>query len=215
MKSRVSLGLLALVLLAGCHAKFKKYAPTLGQVSVQTVTTGMPYVNLGKASGGDTTAENVAATVVNVVQAAKEVDQTRRLAQAVRIQDVNAALEAGFAETLGGGPPFALVSHEAPARVQLEVLDYGLNVPFIGAPGEFTYTVRVRIYTAGGERVYSSRSTCSTAAGAPTGLASALGVVNNVRQLKDLTDEQINEAFTGTAHWCGSLIVTRMRKHAG
>ena len=36
---------------AGCHAKFKKHAPTLGSVNTQVLITGGPYVELGKVSG--------------------------------------------------------------------------------------------------------------------------------------------------------------------
>jgi hypothetical protein len=200
----------------GCHAKFKKYAPTLGEVRLQTVTTGAPYVSLGKVYTDNDSLIDLVGTAVNVVQTVKEIDQSDRIARAVDIQKVNAALQAGVQETLGSGPPFAWTDKaQAPAVLQLEILDYGLAVPGLGARGVFTYSMKARIYKADGDRVYSYSMTCDSAAGMPDSVAAALGVVNNVKQLNEMSNAQIQEAFDAMAHWCGSAFVVKMRKHAG
>ena len=95
------------------------------------------------------------------------------------------------------------------------MLSYGLYVPYIGAPGEFTYTVRARMYRDNGERVYKKTLTCEVGAGSPGAGEMVLGVVNNIRELEEMTDAEINQAFADMAHYCGVRFVTKMRKHAG
>jgi len=212
----LNLTVLALFAATGCHAKFKKEAPTLGAVRVQVVMTGGPEVNLGKMYDYDDKGSALISSVVNVVQSVKEIDQTKRIAQAVEIGKVNAAMKQGLGETLGGGPPFAYSDQEiAPATLQLEVMSYGLSVPYLGAPGEFTYDIRARIYKANGDRVYKARMNCTVGAGDPSAAAVVLGVVNNVKQLKEMTNAQIQETFEVTANYCGQQWVRKMRKHAG
>jgi len=197
------------VLGPGCHAKFKKEAPTLGAVSTQAFVTGHPYAHLGRMYGAD-----IASDVVNVVQAVREVDQATRIAQAVDLPMVNQALVDGFAEALGSGPPFAYDPGSGNV-LQLEVDDYGLYVPYLGAPGEFTYLIRVRIYKADGDRVYKSRVKCTAGVGNPTATSVALDAVNNVKQLKTMTDGEVNVAFQDIAYWCGQEMVRKIRRHAG
>jgi hypothetical protein len=208
---------LGLALLPGCHAKFKKNAGTLGEVRVQTVLSGAPYVNLGKiyADSDDPALLQVAAAVVNTVQVVNEIDQTARIANAVHISEVNRALEAGLAQTLGSGPPFAFSdSQDAPALLQIQVESYGLNVPWMGAPGEFTYSLHMRIYKADGERVYNAWHTCEAGAGTPSAPEVVLSVVNNVRSLNEMSDADIHAAFETIAFWCGQEVVLKMRRHA-
>ena len=159
---------------------------------------------------------DVAAIAVNVSQEIKEIDQTTRIYEAVDIYDVNDAMTMGLADTLGSGPPFAYSADSGTdATLQLEVLSYGLYVPYIGAPGEFTYTVRARMYRDSGERVYKKTLTCEVGAGSPGAGEMVLGVVNNIRELNEMTDEQINQAFADMAHYCGTRFVVKMRRHAG
>ncbi len=200
---------LALLTAAGCHAKFKKHAGTLGDVKVKTITTGGPQVVLGKVSE-----PGLVGQIVNVAQTIKEVNQTARIAKAVKIDNVNDAMQQGVIDTIGSGPPFAATPDSA-NLLQLDVLSYGLVVPTIGDPGTFNYKVRARIYDASGDRVYSSRLTCSTGVGDPSATEVVLGVVNNVRELKDMKDRKINKSFMSIAEYCGGYFVTRMRKHAG
>jgi hypothetical protein len=215
---QLALAAIVLTLLPGCHAKFKKNAGSLGSVRVQTVLNGAPYVNLGKvyADHDDPALLQVAAAVVNTVQVVNEIDQTARIANAVHISEVNRALEAGLAQTLQGGPPFAYSEDmEAPALLQVEVQSYGLNVPWLGAPGEFTYSMRLRIYKADGERVYNAWHTCEAGAGTPSAPEVVFSVVNNVRALNEMSDADIHAAFETIAFWCGQEVVLKMRRHAG
>ena len=211
----------AAFLATGCHAKFKKAAPTIDDISVQVITTGGPYVELGKVySTTDTGNPNlnlladVAAAAVNTVQEVRAIDQTQRIIDAVQVDDINMAMQQGLAETLRGGPPFAYSAGEADAMLQLEVLSYGMNVPYLGAPGEFTYTVQARMYKDT-ERVYRTSLTCTVGVGDPSASAVVLGAVNNVKQLDQLSNAEINEAFAQIARYCGEQFVVKMRRHAG
>ncbi len=214
---------LSAAMIGGCHARFKKAVPTIDDINVQVITTGGPYVELGKIwstpETGNPTANllmDIAAVAVNVSQEVKAIDQTARIYSAVDIEGVNSAMSEGLGNTLGGGPPFAYATTtDTDATLQLEVLSYGLYVPYIGAPGEFTYTVRARMYRANGERVYKKTLTCEVGAGDPEAGEMILGVVNNIRELEEMSDEQINSAFSDMAYYCGTKFVTKMRRHAG
>ncbi len=185
--------------ISGCHARFKKAAPTIDDINVQVITTGGPYVELGKVWGTPETNNptvnllmDVAAVAVNVSQEIKAIDQTTRIYNAVNIDDVNRSMTAGLGQTLGSGPPFAYSGgSDTDATLQLEVLSYGLYVPYLGAPGEFTYTVRARMYRGNGERVYKTNLTCEVGAGDPEAGEMVLGIVNNIRELNEMTDEEI------------------------
>ena len=211
------LALLALLTATACHARFKKYAPTLGEVRTQVMLTGGPYVHLGHVAGdGQGGLVDLAAVAINVTQTVKEIDQTERIARAVRVEGVNAAMEGSLARTLGQGPPFAWTDRpDAGGFLQIEVLSYGLEVPALGAPGLFTWHLRTRIYKQDGRRVYTARTDCSANAGDPSVASIVFGTVNNVKQLREMSDEEIQYAFEGVGAWCGQEVVRRMRKHAG
>jgi hypothetical protein len=194
----------------GCHAKFKREAPGLGAVRTHVVISGGPYVQLGQAQG-----DSLAAAVVNVVQAVKSAELAPKIAASVRIDDVNYAMQEGVRDTLGDGPPFTYTTNDAAPMLQLEVMSYGLYVPTLGAPGEFAYDVRVRIYKPDGDRVYSTRLRCATGAGDPEAVEVVFQVVNNSRALKDMSPEEIHNSFAEIARWCGTRLVIRMRRHAG
>lgn len=215
--------LLVLLLLTGCHAKFKKEAPTLGAVRTQIVTSGGPYVELGHMSnptegaGGAVEALGaIAALAVNINQEVQGAKLNERIAASVNPDEVNHSFNDGVSQTLQGGPPFAYTDDpNAPATLQIEVLSYGLMVPYIGAPGEFTYDLRVRIYKKDGDRVYKAHHTCAIGAGTPGAAEAVLGVVNNIKEIEEMTDDEIRSAFNTMAAYCGQTFVTKMRKHAG
>lgn len=207
---RLALPLLAWAILPGCYAKFKEAAPTLGAVQTEVYTVGAPFVSLGYSSD-----EGVVGAVINVVQTVRSVSQTDRIAGAVDVEAVNAEFERSLAAALGDGPPFGWTDDKNAPLLQLEVTAWGLDVPYLGAPGYFSYSMNVKIYRPNGERVYSSYITCDVNAGNPDLTAEVLGVVNNVKQLNDMTDGQINDAFLTVARWCGQDLVLQMRRHAG
>lgn len=216
MKPPLLVLLLGTAVLGGCHAKFKKEAPNLGAVRTQVIITGGPYVQLGMVDNATgNTAADVLATGVNLYQGVKGLEVSSRIQEAVDVDKVNYAFQEGIAETLRQGPPFAYTDDPNAPVLQLELESYGLYVPYLGAPGEFTYDMRVRIYKQDGDRVYKSRVDCSTGAGAPEDVAVVLGTVNNVKQIKEMTDEQIQQSFDAIAKWCGAQLVAKMRKHAG
>lgn len=199
-----------LTLLSGCYAKFKREAPTLGAVRTEVYTVGAPYVSLGYASD-----EGVVGAVINVVQTVRSVNQTERIANAVDVSQVNAAFEASLAASLGDGPPFGWTDSRDASLLQLEITSWGLEVPYIGAPGYFSYSASVNIYKPDGDRVYTSWITCDVNIGTDDLSAEVLGIVNNVQRLNEMTDPQINEAFLTVARYCGEDLVRQMRRHAG
>ncbi len=207
--------LLVSLALPACHAKLKRAAPGIDAVRVQVVTKGGPEAQLGRVpgwTGNDLV--NAAIVVTNVSQAVKSVDQERRIGQAVDVEDVNTELYYGIEETLRGAP-FDLTQDEEAALLQLELLEYGLFVPYLGAPGRFEYTMRARLYAPDGDRVYRKRMSCDTGVGTPAASAQVLGLVNNVKQVERLTDAEINDAFAAVARYCGQQLVVKLRQHAG
>lgn len=201
--------LLVALAVCGCHGKFKKAAPHIDTVRPQVIVTTGPFVNLGRIHDDD-----LISSVVNVVQGVKSVPIARRLAEGVDLDEVNDAFAAGLIDTLDGGPPFA-AHPEAQTLLEVEVIAWGLNVPQLGAPGDFHYDLRVRIYDQAGQRVYRTGQSCRIGVGDPKAVSQALFTVNNVKQLAQLTDAEITAAFADAAHLCGVELVRRMRKHAG
>lgn len=201
----------ALLLVPGCHARFKKHVGNIDDARSEAYSVPAPRVSLGKLWGDDPVS-----FVVNVGQTVNEFAVQRRIEEAVDPAKVGYALQDGMGDALGEGPPFAYSDQRtADAVVQLEVTDWGLTVPAIGAPGEFHYNVRVRIYQADGKLVYKSSTRCGGAVGRPNELSLALGTVNNVGQVMDMEDAEIQAAFDETAQRCGQEIARKMRKHAG
>ncbi len=201
--------------LTACHAKFKQYAPTLGSVRSQVVDTGVPYVSLGGAYVGGSPTVDIAAAVINTVQAVRSVEQTDRIARAVNPDAVAASLVDGLRDTLGRGPPFAFTDSPDAPLLQVNVDSYGLAVPYLGAPGVFTYDLTVNIYTQSGERVYTNHVSCATDSGAGEPVERVLSVVDNVAKLDAMSDAEINDAFVQIGRYCGGVLVTEMRRHAG
>ncbi len=224
-----SVWLLALAgIVAGCHAKFKREVRTIDDAQLTILTQAGASASLGRAAYvGDPTPESkeertanlvgaVATGVFNTVQAVKEIDIMRRINQTVDIEKVNSAMLASLAASLGDGPPFAAVpSGRSENLLQLEVIRWGLQVPAVGVPGSFDYEVRARMYKGDGERIYSSRLTCQIQAGTPNVASEALLLVNNAKQVKQMSDEELQSAFEAMASYCGGVFVARMRRHAG
>ncbi len=203
-----------LAMSTGCHAKFKKAAPGLGQVKTKTFGAPRPTVDLG---GSDTyTNDNLLDNVVSAYQMGREAELERKIIMAVDPESVGWALEDGVANGIGDGPPFAWTGDKGRnAVLQLEIQEYGIRVPNLGAQGEFTYVVKMRIYTADADRVYSGRIRCEAPIGDPKVFSRAFGGVNNVRQIKQMSDGELQQAFETMASYCGDRIAARLRKHAG
>ena len=200
---------LTCVLGSGCHARFKKAAAGLGEVRPQLVMTGGPAVRLGHVVD-----DGLVGAIVNIAQDVKGAEVAQRIANNVDVEGVNEAFRAGLADTLGAGPPFGLTEDKTAPVMQVEILSYGLDVPQLGAPGSFTYTIRVGIYEPDGRRVYKTVRSCSTGVGNPSPTAQALLVVNNVKQLDEMSNKALQSAFESAGYYCGMELVTKMRKHA-
>jgi hypothetical protein len=208
---RKTILVLAVLLLGGCNAKFKKAVATMDDVRSEAFTRTQPNVQLGMLYGND-----VVSAVVNTAQAVGSVAVERRIARAVNPAQVAGALQAGLGEGLGGGPPFTLSQNpKADGLVDLDVESWGMSVPHLGAQGVFYYQVKATVYLPSGKRIYHHRVTCSSAVGAPPEVSMAFGTVNNVKQLKEMGDDQIERAFEVVARWCGTVVARRMRSAAG
>lgn len=214
-------------LATGCHAKFKREVGSLSAVQLEIITQSGPTASLGGVVVlADPTPESdaeavvdgvasVAAGIFNISQAVKATQISNRLAEVVDMGRTNSAMLEGVTRTLGN-TPFAIVNADQSGDLlQLEVLEWGMQVPSLGVQGSFTYEVRARIYKADGDRIYSSRLSCEIAAGSPGAGSQVLGLVNNVKQIEEMSDEDLQASFEAMAEYCGGVFVTKMRKHAG
>lgn len=205
-----------LLLGTGCHAKFKKHASSLGAVRPQVIHLSGPTVSLGTLDvDEEVPGEAVLERVAGVAQNVRAQRLADRLARAIDVDTVDASLVVALDESLGQGPPFALTDDPAAPLLQIELLNYGLNVPHMGEQGWFEFNVRARIYLADGKRVYTTYQTCSVPAGQPSATSRVLGTVDNVRQIQRMTDAQITQAFATAAEACGVELTRRIRRHAG
>jgi hypothetical protein len=209
MRSVVPL-LVMMVVMGGCHQRFKKNVASLGEVRPQVLVTTGPSVLLGGAAG-----DGLVAAAVNITQAVKSVNTADRLAQAVDIDRVNSAFAESLVQALGAGPPFGTTPDPNASVLQVEVVSYGLEAPAMGLQGTFNYDLHVSIFKPDGSKVYNAQQGCNVPFGEASALSQALGTVNNVKQINEMTDEQIQEAFEGAAAGCGQQLVMRMRQHAG
>ncbi|HHO51829.1 MAG TPA: hypothetical protein ENK18_13360 [Deltaproteobacteria bacterium] len=226
MRRLVTSGMFA-IWVTGCHAKFKREVGSIDAVQLEIITQSGPSASLGGvAVPVDPTPESdaeavvdgiagVAAGVFNLTQAVKAAKISDRLASTIDIDRTNSAMLEGIAAALGHTPFSVVRADQGGDLLQLEVLNWGMQVAGLGNQGRFTYEVRARIYKADGERVYSSRLSCELAAGAPGAEARALNLVNNVKQLDEMSDEQLQESFEAMAGYCGEVFVAQLRKHAG
>ncbi len=202
---------MGMLMVAGCHPRFKKHAASLGDIRPDVVNNSGPHANLGMIHEEDS---SLVGDVVNVVQAVKGMHIAGRLGEAVEPAGVNDAFASGFSETLGAGPPFGVTDDPGAPVMQVEVLSYGLDVASLGAQGVFTYDLRVKIYRSDGYRVYKARHSCASTFGQASAVSRVLNTVNNVKQLNQMTDAQVQEIIEGTAYYCGQDLVARMRRHA-
>ncbi|MEO0601028.1 MAG: hypothetical protein AAF211_06305 [Myxococcota bacterium] len=218
---------LTLVMFSGCHARFKRNVGSVDDVQLQVLALNGPSAALGRAYFvGDPTPDSdgeqaanvigaVAAGVFNVVQGVKEAEIRNKIAQ-IDVQRSNDAMLNGVAKTLGSGPPFeARGRGDSDNLLQLELVEWGLQVPAVGVPGSFDYVVRARIYNGDGRRIYKSRLRCQIEAGDPSPVSQALLLVNNAKQVKRMSIDELQASFDTLAEFCGGVFVSRMRRHAG
>lgn len=200
----------ALMLLAalssagGCHARFQKYAPTLGAVRTQVLVPGSPTVSIGGTGNA----------VLDVANGLRSSEVAEKLRRQVEIEQVNAAFTRGLEETLGEGPPFGLTDKKKAPTLQVEVVNYGLYVPEMGAQGELVYDLDVHIYLPDGKRVYATSLRCETPVTGADAISEVLGTRDNIGNVLDLRKREIQAAFDAAGDECGDALVTLMRRHA-
>ncbi len=216
---RASPALAAISLLAlttGCHARFKQAAPALDAIQLQVVTSGhatADLANVPMGTGNDVI--DAALLVANIGQEVRGWEQAARIGDAVEVEAVNGQLVAGITETLASGAPFGITEAQGAPLLQIELMEYGMQVPYLGAEGAFEYRLKARMYDESGRRVYKTRLTCDAGMRDPHLPQGALTLANNVRTLQRMTDAEINAAFAAVARHCGQQFVVKMRRHAG
>lgn len=206
----VAIVLAMTTIVGGCHQRFKKHVASIGDVRPEVIVSGGPSVVLGGSSG-----DGLLAAAVNVTQAVRAGDIAERLANAVDVDRVNSAFAEGLVEAIGAGPPFGTTPDRKASVLQVEVTRYGLEVPMMGMAGTFNYDLHVSIYMADGKKVYNTHLGCNVPFGEASALSQAIGTVNNAKQLREMSDEEIQSVFEGAAAGCGQQLVVKMRKHAG
>lgn len=209
--NRLAICLLLPGLVSGCHAKFKKHHHLVDEVRTQVYNTGPAQVSLGYLENED---GDLVTGLVNVVQTVKGFDVAKTISEAAEPTEMNAAFAEQLASDLGAGPPFAS-TEQAQAVLEVSVERWGLSVPTVGARGTFDYQVRVRVFLADGERIYTHRVSCGLPVGDPKGVSQALGAVNNKKQIDRMDRDAIREAFNEAARGCASVVVSDLRRHAG
>lgn len=194
----------------GCHQRFKKHAASVGDVRPQVLVTTGPSVLLGGSSG-----DGLVDAAINIGQVVRSANVADRLAEAVDVDKVNSAFAESLVQALGDGPPFGSTTDGKASVLQVKVMSYGLQAPVMGVAGTFNYDLHVSIFMPDGKKVYNAQQKCNVAFGEASNLSKALGTVNNVKQVKEMSDEEIQAVFEGAAASCGEQLVMRMRQHAG
>ena len=201
------LGLLVVGLFSGCHGRFKRAAPDLDRVRVQVLSEQRPTVSVSPGT------DEIGA-IVSVIQGVALADVEDKLLRAVDIDKVNGAFELGLDEALAGGPPFEITDRSKAPLLQVEVVEYGMEVPQLGVQGRFNYDLKVRLYDRDGRRIYATRVGCDIPVGDPKGVSKALGTVNNAKQVDEMRRKELQAAFEEAALMCGNDLAAKMRKHA-
>lgn len=204
MQRAVLFTMVALVALSGCHARFKKYAPTLGAVRPQVVQTGGVSVQLPDTNSA----------LVDVVNGVRGIDAAQKLSRQVNVEKVNLRFTDGLHETLQDGPPFGLTDKPDAPTLQVDVTNYGLYIPTLGGQGEFVYDLDVHIYLPDGYRVYHTGLRCSSPITGADAISQVLGTRDNLGNVLDMRKKEIQGAFEGAGYDCGEALTLLMRKHA-
>jgi len=202
--------LFALMVLGGCHGRWVKAAPGIDTAELRVNVNGDAQVELGTVDDG-----GLVGAIINVAQAVKSADQTQRLRNAIQKKDMKAGFYRGLSSGLGEGPPASIAdSGDTDALIVLNVRRYGMYVQNLGDPGTLDVIAKLKIYNKASERIYGKRLRCRTTFGDPA-LASVLfSTVNNVKQLKQMSDAEVNQTFVGIAEYCGDRFAMKMRQHA-
>lgn len=201
--------MLSATLASGCHARFKKHVPSIDTVEVRAVTLSGPDVDLGRVTGA-----GVLSAAYNITQMVREGNIAAHIGDKVSPDQVNQAFVQGFREELGDGPPFSS-SNQADARLQFELVDWGMQMTWLGSPGVYNYNVVVRGYGADGRAIYRTSYQCYTDAGASGWVEMSPFVgADNPDKIKNVPAEKIQAIFDATAYDCGRQFVWVLRRHA-
>lgn len=127
--------------------------------------------------------------------------------------ELSSAFQYGVRETLGpDGPPFAAVD-EATHALDIQVVDWGLQVIGWASPAVFSYKVHVLGLGPNGKNFYRANFRCWGDAGPIRWLqASVTGGTKAVEQLDPLV---VQASFERAANLCGQQFAQRLREHAG
>jgi hypothetical protein len=206
-----ALGVLFALVVGGCHHRIREQGPGFASARTVASTNVRPYVDFGRS-----TQQDVRGSLVSMQQGAIEFEVLRRLLDEVDGQAVAWAMEAGAASALGGEAPLAWTGADTyDATLRLEIVAYGLEAPFTGAPPEFVTAVRVRLYTADAKVIYRASQRCRASLPEGRWAPGLWGAWSNKAALDKLDDGQLQAAFEEVAQRCGGEVVEEMLRRAG
>lgn len=208
---------------AGCHAPFKAALPGIDSVVTEATAREKPFVSLGYGNSPfmrwDLGVPYSAVTpvtdplgvmplvdlVIEIVEGAHETRLRPLIGDAVAVDDLAPALHASLVEHLDEGAPFTHGDGDRAGRLELEIMRYGMYVPYVGGPGEFQVAVRTKVFDTEGARVYRGRAVC--------GVHDAALVKNSAKVLKTLEPDRVHAGVVAAARACGETVVAKLLRH--
>ncbi|MEZ4318538.1 MAG: hypothetical protein R3F61_13580 [Myxococcota bacterium] len=206
--------LLLVVLLSGCHGRFRRSVDSLSEVRLAPDTRVEPDVDLGRIYTADPGVGGMMADSYNLSQMLRENRMSAIVTEKLDPDQVSSAFAFGIRERLGDGPPFAAVD-QADARIELNVVDWGLSAGGYPFPAMFTYKVRARGVRSDGTRFYRATFRCTGDAGEARWIDAFGFGTANARGLETLPAEVVQETFDKAAFQCGHQFAEKLRYHAG
>lgn len=199
-----------LLSITGCHARYKRLAPSIDAVRTEVAVNNGPTVTLPYVQG--VSQDDPIAAVVNITQAVRSVNTAAHLGRKVDPDQVNDVFQQQFAMELAATP----FRHDPGAGdvLRFELVDWGLEVPTVNSPGVFNYRLRVRGYRADGSKFYRGSVNCVMDAGTSGWIEMTPFGDNNPNRIKNLTAAEVQEIFDATAADCAGWTVDQLRRQA-
>lgn len=204
----------SLLLLTGCHNRFRKAATSMDAVRLDADPTAPPDVDLGRIYTLNSGFNSTMTESWNLTQFSREVQFASMLEAKVDKEGMAAAFIYGVREQLGAGPPFA-ATDDATDVLYIDVVDWGLTVMGFGAPAAFTYRVRVTGEHPDGAVFYRTTFRCVGNAGRARWLDSMPWDRRFEPALEALPDTEVQETFDKAAFICGQELAAQMMRHSG
>ncbi|MCB9673943.1 MAG: hypothetical protein H6737_02445 [Alphaproteobacteria bacterium] len=202
------------LLLPACHGRFRHAVENLGEVRLVPETRTGPDVDLARIYSADPGIAGVMAESYNLSQMMREGRLSAIIAEKIDADQMNAAFVYGIREQLDGGPPFS-ATDAGQARIDLRVVDWGLEVTGYPFPAVFTYKIRARGTLPDGTPFYRATFKCTGDAGEARWIDAYGWGSRDEQRLEALPAEVVQETFDKAAYACGHQFAEKLRQHAG